>query len=191
MLFGKRVHLLALLAALGTTAAASIACSGGTVIDQPQKQVEVVSQSGASVKAAISSASLGESYSGSNLQLAFVATTASNAAKITIKSVALVDMNKGTQVALLSSSEPRVWNGSSYVTWNESVTPGGDLRASYKLSTPNWSEIDGTGTGTGAVGRSSSSSYSIPFRLRVTMQIDGTEVILESSELHREPVAVT
>ena len=70
-------------------------------------------------------------------------------------------------------------------TWNEKVTPGGDLRASYALSTPDWTTIESSAkqTGTG--------SYSINYKLRVTMLIDGTEVTLESDDLQREPEVAT
>lgn len=188
----NRARLVLLLAALGTTALATFACGGGSSTEGPQKQIEVVSPSGLKVNATIAAVSLGESYSGSNVQLAFVANDAAVAASVEVTSVVLVDMTTGEAADVLKASSPSVWNGSSYVAWNQKVTPGGDLRASYQLTTPNWAAIDGTGKSAPATGaRSSSRSYSNPFRLRVTMRIDGTEVILESSELHREPVAVT
>ncbi|MBX3187019.1 MAG: hypothetical protein KF819_08395 [Labilithrix sp.] len=186
MLHQPRVLLLGLaaLAALGIT---TLACGAGTQIDDPQPNVEVVSpKSGLKVGATISSVSLGDG-SAASLQLAFFANEASAAATVSIKSLVLVDASTKATVDTLTSSNPRVWSGASYEPWNERVTPGGDLKASYQLTTPSWSKIDSNG----AVGRGSSRSYSTPFRLIVTLEIDGVEVVLESSELHREPVAVT
>lgn len=190
MLTGTRARLLVLASALAIASVATIACGGGSVIDNPQKQVEITSTKGLKISASIASVSLGESYSGSNLQLAFVANDALDPASIEIVSVVLVDSSSGAAADTLKSSEPRVWNGSSYVAWNQQVTPGGDLKASYALTTPNWASID-SAPGPGGSSRYGSRSYSIPFKLRVTMRIDGTEVVLESAELHREPVAVT
>lgn len=190
MLTGNRARLLVLASALAIASVATIACGGGSVIDTPQTQVEVTSKSGLKISASIAAVSLGESYSGSNVQLAFIANEAVNPAAIEIVSVSLIDSSTGAVADTLKSSEPRVWNGSSYVAWNQNVTPGGDLKASYSLSTPNWASID-SGFGPGGSSRYGSRSYSIPFKLRVTMRIDGTEVVLESAELHREPVMVT
>jgi hypothetical protein len=63
---------------------------------------------------------------------------------------------------------------------------GGDLRASYTLTAPTWSNIDGNDT------RSSTAvSYSTPYKLRVSLRIDATNVTIESAELEREPQMVT
>lgn len=187
MLTSKRALVL-VLAALGAIGATTLACGGGSANEGPQRQVEVVSTAGLKINAQISSVSLGESYSGSNLQIAFVANDAKTPAAVEITSIVLIDTTTGEGADVLKSSDPKVWNGSGYVTWNQNVTPGGDLKASYTMTTPNWNLIDGKGD---TSVRSASRSYSVPFKLRVTMKIDGTEVILESSELHREPVAVT
>lgn len=191
MLTGNRARLLVLASALAIASVATIACGGGSVIDTPQTQVEVTSKNGLKISASIAAVSLGESYSGSNVQLAFIANEAVNPAAIEIVSVSLIDSSTGAVADTLKSSEPRVWNGSSYVSWNQNVTPGGDLKASYSLSTPNWSSIDANAAEPTTGVRYGSKSYSIPFKLRVVMRIDGTEVILESAELHREPVMVT
>lgn len=178
-------RLLALLSvvALGAGGAATVACGGSA--ESPQAKAEITNPTtGISVKATIASASLGDSNA--NVQMAFFASDATAAASIAIVSVVLVDGRNGNTVETLSTSSPAVWNGSAYVGWNEQVTPGGDLRASYQLTAPKWSAIDGTDTRNGTA-----SSYSIPFRLRMTLRIDGSEVTIESGELQREPQVVT
>lgn len=187
MLHGTRALFIAL-AAAGAASLATIACGGGTQIseDTQGRNVQVVSPTGLEVSATISAASLGESeYQASNVQIAFFATQASSPAAVEVTNVALLDGGTGAVLATLASSTPQIWNGAGYVAWNQKVTPGGDLKASYKLSSPNWSSIGGGGSSY------SSKSYSTPYKLRVTLRIDGTEVVLESAELYREPVMQT
>ena len=133
------------------------------------------------VRAKIAAASLGSGgFGGSgsaNVQLAFVS-EATAPATVAVVKVVLVDQRNGNAVETLTASSPSVWNGSTYVSWNEKVTPGGDLRASYDLTTPNWSAMG-------------SGSYSITYRLRVTLSIDGAEVTIESDNLQREPEVAT
>jgi hypothetical protein len=184
MLNETRVRVLLVLAALGVGAAV-IACGSGTALETPQQKGEVVNETtGLKVSATISAASLSD-HAASNLQIAFVATEATQAATVEITNVVLVDGSSGTTVDTLTASTPQVWNGRSYETWNQRVTPGGDLRASYQLTTPSWSTIDGSGS------TRTSRSYSTPYKLRVTMRIDGNEIVIESGELRREAPVVT
>jgi len=136
------------------------------------KNTEVTNErTGLTVRATMSAADLGEGAS--NIQIAFFASQASEPAVVVLKNVELLDNDSGNTVATLASRSPQVWNGSSYVAWNERITPGGDLQASYTLQSPPWSQLDG-----GRVSR--------VYRLRATFEIDGQEVVLESGELHRE-----
>lgn len=135
------------------------------------------------VRAKIAAASLGSGgFGGSgaaNVQLAFVS-EATAPASVSVVKVVLVDQTNASAVQTLQASSPSVWNGSTYVSWNEKVTPGGDLRASYDLTTPDWSAI--------ATGKN---AYSITYKLRVTLSIDGAEVTIESDNLQREPEVAT
>lgn len=162
---------------------AAIACGGSAETVQPTSEV-TNPETGIEVRATIASASLGDSSA--NVQMAFFASEAKAAAAIAIVNVVLVDGRNGNVVDTLVASTPGIWNGHEYETWNEKVTPGGDRRASYALTAPKWSAIDGTGTRT-----AETSSYSIPYKLRITLRIDGSEVTIESGELQREPQVVT
>lgn len=190
----RTVALLSLLA-LGAGSTAMIACGGASESEtsQPSPGTETVTpqpvettnpETGLKVKAIIASASLGDSSA--NVQIAFFASEATAPASIAITKVLLLDSASGATVDTLVASTPRVWNGASYETWNEKVTPGGDLRASYQLTAPKWSAIDGSGSRTRGT-----SSYSIPYKLRITLLIDGSEVTIDSAELQREPQVVT
>lgn len=157
----------------------SAACGGGTQLDAPKEQAEITSpSSGVKITSAIAAASLGDSYA--NVQLAFLAGPATQGANVEVVSVTLVDASTGDLVDTLKASNPQVWNGSGYAPWNQQVTPGGDLKASYQLTAPSWSSLDNTGS----AGRT---AYSRTFKLRVTLRIDGVDVLLQSNDLHREP----
>ena len=182
MLKVNRMLALLSLVTLGAGGAA-IACGGSTDTVQPTSEVTNPT-TGINVRATIASASLGDSSA--NVQMAFFASEAKAPASIAIINVILVDGRTGDTVETLQASTPGIWNGHAYETWNEKVTPGGDLRASYTLSAPKWSAIDGTGSR-----NSEATSYSTPFRLRITLRIDGSDVTIESGELQREPQMVT
>ena len=185
-----------LLAALGAFGVALVACSGGvaTTIDQPQEKGEITSPtSGLKITASIAAVSLGDECGGNscqntNVQLAFDATTGTNPAVIRVISATLVDSADGSAVDTLTVSTPQVWNGNGYVAWDQNVKPGGDLKASYDLTSPAWSKIDGNGTGSRLSG---SGSYSRKFKLNLKLEIDGVQVILQSTDLNRMPQSAT
>ena len=162
----------------------SLACSGATQqTDVPQDKTEItVAASGLKVTAAIASVSLGESYA--NVQLAFLAGEATNSASVEIVSVTLLDSSNGSVVDTLDASTPQVWNGGGYVPWNQRIAPGGDLKASYQLTAPDWARMNKTSTG-------STSAYARSFKLRVKLRIDGVDVLMQSTDLHQEPVFQT
>jgi hypothetical protein len=164
---------------------ASTACGGGTQIDNGNPQQPPVTTSpttGLTVTAAISSASLGGSSA--NVQLAFLAGAATTAAAVEVVSVTLVDSTTGSVVDTLEASSPQVWNGSGYAPWNQRVTPGGDLKASYQLTAPDWSTMN-------QGGNDMRTAYSRNFKLQVILRIDGVEVRMQSNDLQREPEFAT
>lgn len=200
----------------GTTSPGSSGAgtSGSVITPEPQQQAQITAPSGMKVSASIAAASLGEECGSSgiqapsqgdcavggctsycqqsNVQIAFNAGAGSKAAAIQIIKVELVDSVSGNVVDTLTASKPQVWNGSTYSAWDQNVTPGGDLKASYDLTAPKWSTIDSTAAagGTTKDGRGTS-SWSKAYKLHVTLSIDGVEIILESTDLNRQPVAVT
>lgn len=192
----NRVLALLSLIALGAGGPAMLACGGAAESSQTgpaptSTGTEITNPAtGIKVNATIAAASLGGGGFGggssANVQIAFVASDATSPASVAISKVVLLDMKSGQTLDTLEASSPGVWNGRAYETWNEKVTPGGDLRASYNLSTPDWSTIDSSAKRTAGT-----SSYSTPYKLRVTLLIDGTEITIESDELQREPEVAT
>lgn len=114
----------------------------------------------------------------SNVQISFATTAGNGSAKIEIVGVTLHDATSGALVDTLTAREPRAWNGGSYATWDQSLKPSSNTKASYNLTAPKW----------GTVG----SSYSQKYKLHVTVRIDGSATItLESQTLNREPAVAT
>lgn len=120
----------------------------------------------------------------SNVQIAFTAGTGTQSAKVEVVTVTLLDSASGKVVDTLKTSHPQVWTGNGYTSWDQTIKPAGDLKASYDLSAPAWSTLSGTDTRT-------TSSYSTKYKLHVTLRIDGVEITLESTDLSREPAVAT
>lgn len=203
---------------LACTVGTTTSGAGGSA--QPQEQAEITSPaSGLKVTASISAVTLGDecgsSESGlapsgdcappplepdagggstkapgcggsfcqqSNMQLAFNAGTGTQDAHVEIVTVTLHEAATGKLVDTLTSSKPQAWNGNGYSAWNQAIKPGGELKASYDLSAPRWSTISSS---------SAPSSFATKYRLHVTLRVDGVEVVLESTDLNREPQVAT
>ena len=109
----------------------------------------------------------------------FTSSDGSAPAKIEILAVTLHDANDGSEVDQLEASNPQKWSTSGgYSAWDQTIAPKSELKASYTLSSPAWSTMSDT-------------SYSRKFRLRVTVKVDGTQVVLQSAILSREPAVAT
>lgn len=101
---------------------------------------------------------------------------------VTITGVRLLDSATGAPLDALTPREPRRWEGSQYVTWDNTLRGLGETRASYKLSAPDWNTI----------GRGNTwSTYGRAFRLEVTVTVGGQSFVLRSGELMRAPEVVT
>ena len=121
----------------------------------------------------------------SNVQLAFTAGAGSKSAKVEIVTVTLIDAASGKTVDTLTASHPQAWSVNSYASWDETIKPAGELKASYDLTAPAWSTLSGTSDSR------TTSSYSTKYKLYVTLRIDGVEITLESTDLSREPPVAT
>jgi hypothetical protein len=194
-------------------AAVLFACSGGTGTiggtgtssSTPVENGQLTSANGLSVEATIAAATLGDECGGasgapssdfagkcasesgdcgsycqqSNVQISFTSSDGSTPAKIQILAVTLNDAGDGSELDQLEASNPQKWNTTGgYAAWDETITPKTELKASYTLSSPAWSTM-------------SDQSYSRKFRLRVTVKIDGAQVVLQSAILSREPAVAT
>lgn len=119
----------------------------------------------------------------SNMQLLLRAESTSDAGKVSIQKVELLDNSGNKVLQELTSYEPKLWNGESYASWDENLeaaaTPS---QVSYNLTAPDWATI-----GSGDAWK----TYSMTFYLRVTVEVDGVSITLLSDEIMREPEIVT
>jgi hypothetical protein len=200
----KRFHSLLLGAGLFLTA-----CSGAMVDpSQPGPDSGVTSpDSGLDVQSVLSSATLGdEGCSGptparsggsciaiadagtgpcgglcrnSTIQIQFTAGARATPAHVEIADVELLDSTGGTVLQSLAASSPQAWDAttSTYQPWDQTVMPSSEVKSSYTISSPSWSTFG--------------NSYPAPYRLRVTVRIDGTTVVLQSEAQYREPIVAT
>ncbi|MDB4934795.1 MAG: hypothetical protein JWP87_1767 [Labilithrix sp.] len=118
----------------------------------------------------------------SNMQIAFTATAGTQSAKVEVVDVTLLDAATGKIVDTLKATKPQVWSGNAYSAWDQTIKPAGELKASYDLSAPAWSTLSGSDTRL---------AYSTRYKLHVTLRIDGVQIVLESTDLSREPQVAT
>lgn len=156
---------------------------GGGVAKAPSMQdcASSMDAGGSDGAASTSDCGGGGSYcQQSNVQIAFTTSKGDKAAKVTIVEVTLHDATNGSKVDTLATSAPQVWTGSAYAKWDESLQPASEIKASYNLAAPGWSRLS-----------SGTNSYAQKYRLHVTLEIDGVQIILESAVLNREPQVAT
>jgi hypothetical protein len=115
----------------------------------------------------------------SNVQLDFTASATGQTAHIQIVSASLVDASTGAEVQKLSAYTPLDWNGTAYVAWDENVASGTEVKASYTVSPPAWSQIDPSG------------SYSRQYAYRIVVGLDGATVTVVSPAMTRDPPVAT
>ena len=111
----------------------------------------------------------------SGVQISFKASAEGSAAAIEITKVVLIE-GADKELETLTPSNPKAWNGTGYVTWNQNIAPGAEVRSTYSLSSPAWSKNGG--------------NYTKQYKVRITVKVgDGTTVI-DSEPVSREaPVA--
>ncbi|MBI5513580.1 MAG: hypothetical protein HY909_07410 [Deltaproteobacteria bacterium] len=117
----------------------------------------------------------------SNMNLQFMA-SGTGSATLRVVSVRLLDASSGALLDTLTARDPQAWAGSVFVPWDGSISAGQTLRATFRLSAPNWTRI-----GDGNAWRTHSRSY----RLEVVTMVNGVERVFTSAVLMREPEVVT
>lgn len=110
----------------------------------------------------------------STLQLAFTGQEGS-ASTATLKAVRLQSA-EGKALGTLETRLPTIWKESGYEAWDGTLEPGADHKASYKLSVPDWSEVE---TALGG------SSYGTMYTLEVDVEIQGKVTTLTSPQFER------
>ncbi|WP_106393479.1 hypothetical protein [Enhygromyxa salina] len=113
----------------------------------------------------------------SNMQLTIEIAGASGqtAVPVAVKAVRL--LSKGRQVGELKSRKPSAWSEERYQPWDEQLSPGEALKASYKLGLPDWTAVEQ------AIGES---SFGHMFTIEVDVEVDGRVETVVSPEFPRE-----
>lgn len=119
---------------------------------------------------------------GSNLQLYYEVDGQGLTARAEVTAVRLLQADTTAVLTTLTASTPQAWMGSQYQPWDGTLTTGARLRASYALSSPNWSQLGGG---------NSWNSYQHRYILEVDVRVDGVKRTLRSEELSRDPLVAT
>lgn len=110
----------------------------------------------------------------STLQLSFTGQEGKSSS-VALKQVRLQSAD-GKALGSLASRLPTIWKESGYEVWDGTLEPGADHKTSYKLSVPNWSDVEATLGG---------SSYGKMFTVEVDVEIDGQLTTLTSPQFER------
>jgi hypothetical protein len=112
----------------------------------------------------------------STLQLVF-AGQGDRTSKVEIETVRLLDPKTGKSVATLKAREPAAWTDGAYQSWNETIGPKQEVKASYELSVPDWVEVERQ------IGTSSSGFM---FELELDVKVGGELQTVRSAQFPRE-----
>lgn len=88
----------------------------------------------------------------------------------------------GTFIQELDPRGARLFDGESYVAWDESIAPDSTLSVTYDTSSPDWAAIGGGDPYT---------TYGMSFRIVMVVRVDGVERTIEFAPASREPEIVT
>ena len=97
--------------------------------------------------------------------------------KVEIEKLRLLDPKSGKSVATIDAREPAAWADGAYQSWNETIAPRQEVKASYELSVPDWTEVERQ------IGTSSSGFM---FVLELDVKVDGELQTVRSSQFPRE-----
>jgi len=117
----------------------------------------------------------------SNVQLALTNKGTAKAA-FAVVDVHLLDATTGARLDDADAKNPRIWTGSAYTAWDQTLAAGATARVTYDMTQFDWTKIGGGNSWT---------TYSRRYKLEVVLRVDGVERTLVSGELSREPEVVT
>lgn len=101
--------------------------------------------------------------------------TGDAAVPVEVKAVRI--LSEGKIVGTLQTRKPKIWANNTYEAWDQNVAPNTPTKVSYKLSLPEWSEVEKT------IGKT---SYGHMFTLELDIAVDGQVQTVSSVEFPRE-----
>lgn len=96
---------------------------------------------------------------------------------VVIEKVRLLDPKRDDSVATLVAREPAAWTDGAYQSWNQTIGPKQEVKASYELSVPDWAAVEEQIGG---------GSYGAMFQLEVDVKVDGELQRVRSAQFPRE-----
>lgn len=99
-------------------------------------------------------------------------------AKVELETLRLLDPKTGKTVATLEAREPAAWADGAYQSWNETIGPRQEVKASYELTVPNWADVESKLGG--------GSSYGLMFVLEVDVSVGDALQTVRSAQFPRE-----
>jgi hypothetical protein len=112
----------------------------------------------------------------STMQLAF-SVGREAPARVVIERVRMLDAEGSSELATIAARRPMAWVDGTYREWDEAVPAGSEVKASYSLRVPDWTDVE---TKIGGP------SYGHMFVLEVELTIDGEQKTLRSPAFTRE-----
>ncbi len=112
----------------------------------------------------------------SAMQLSFTG-QGPEAAKVAIRGIRVLT-STGERLGTVQARKPTAWRDGGYQAWDEMLPADSDLKASYKLSVPNWSEVEAK--------LGDRNPFSTMFMLEVDVEIGGQMQTVRSPEFVRE-----
>jgi hypothetical protein len=86
---------------------------------------------------------------------------------------------KGETLSEMQPRMPMIWKADGYAAWDQTILPKTDIKASYKLSSPDWGQVQE---------KLGSGSYGPLFRLEAELKIDDVSKTIRSSETTRQRI---
>jgi hypothetical protein len=163
----------------GSKSAAKVSISSVQMIsdcpdEDPASPAAAAMEPGDAERSAESAGDFEQPCTQSTMQLSL---TSDARATVAIQAVRLLSP-EGVQLATLRARTPKAWVVGGYHPWDERLAPGAEVKASYKLSVPDWDAVDGK--------LGSGSSVGKMFVLEVDVTIDGRPQTVRSSAFPRE-----
>ncbi len=135
------------------------------------------SSAGASARRVGPGGALRQPCTQSTMQVS-ITETAGTEGSVAIKQVRLIRPDTGAVLATIEAREPTAWtDDGQYTPWDEALRAGAEVKASYKISVPDWIEVDEV------LGQSSMGHM---FALDVDFETGGVTQTVRSPEFTRE-----
>lgn len=111
------------------------------------------------------------------MQIAFV-DQGDDPARVIIERVRLLDPGTSKELSRVDVRHPASWQDGTYVQWDEIVPAKSSVKASYRISVPDWGKVE--------LEKAGASSYGQMFVIEVELTVDGERQTVRSAEFARE-----